>query len=325
MLMNSAVRIPELKGRGLFVFSDPGGAKPMLALAERHPEPTVLSDRLHTFYDSFNVDVEICDKNIDGIISKYNPDFIVTGTSYRSTLEKQVHRIAAREGIPCFAFVDHWTSFRVRFEQADGSLLFPDQVWVVDERAKTLAIKAGIPEQQVVITGNPYYDWLGRWKPNISKETFLDQAGLSSSNERLLLFAPDPLSNIDGKQIYGFDEIEVTDQIDKLFSSNQINNWIVLFNAHPNQNAEVLKNVLQRCSNIYVLPDSIDTNTALYYSDAVMGFFSNILIEASLLGKSVLRYLPSEFENDPFAALQIGTRTNQTQLPEHLQSLSIFA
>jgi hypothetical protein len=325
MLMNSTVRIPELKGRGLFVFSDPGGAKPMLALAERYLEPIIISDRVHTFYDNFNLDVEICDKKIDGIISKIKPNFIVTGTSYRSTIEKEVHKLASQLKIPCFAFVDHWTSFRLRFEQVDGSIFVPDQVWVVDERAKTLAIKAGIPEQQVVITGNPYYDWLGNWKPNINKETFLDHAGLSSSKERMLLFAPDPLSNIDGKNIYGFDEIEVTDQIDKLFSSNQIQNWIVLFKAHPNQNAEVLKNVLRSCDSIYLLPDSIDTNTALYYSDAVMGFFSNILIEASILGKAVLRYLPSEFENDPFATLQIGTKTNQVQLSEHLQSLSIFA
>jgi hypothetical protein len=279
---------------------------------------------MHTFYNNFNVVVEICDKNFNAIISKYIPNFIVTGTSYRSTIEKEIHKIAAREGIPCFAFVDHWTSFRERFEQADGSLLVPDQVWVVDERAKTLAIKAGIPEQRIVISSNPYYDWLGKWKPIISKRTFLDHAGLLSSSERLLLFAPDPLSNIDGKQIYGFDEIEVISQIENLFNSNQIKNWIVLFKAHPNQDTDVLKNVLKRCNHIQLLPENIDTNTALYYSDAVMGFFSNILIEASILGKAVLRYLPFELENDPFAGLRIGTKTNQHQLSEHLQSLSIF-
>jgi hypothetical protein len=322
MLMNSGSRIPELKGKGLFVFSDPGGAKPLLALAERHLDCIILSDRLYSFYNNFNVDVEICDSNIERIILKYNPHFIVTGTSYRSTIEKETHRLALLEGIPCFAFVDHWTSFRIRFEQADGSFLVPDQVWVVDERAKALALKAGIPEKKVVITYNPYYEWLGNWKPNINKETFLDYAGLSSSKQHLLLFAPDPLSNIDGKHIYGFDEIEVTYQLDILFSSNQINNWIILFKAHPNQNAEVLKKVLKGCRCIYLLPDGIETNTSLFYADAVMGFFSNILIEASILGKPVIRYLPFELENDPFAPLQIGIRTNQVQLAGHLRSLS---
>lgn len=324
MLMNSKARIPELKGRGLFVFSDPGGAKPMLALAEQHPEHFVLSDRIHTFYNNFNVCVKIYNKNFDAIISNYNPDFIVTGTSYKSIIEKEIHKLAAREGIPCFAFVDHWTSFRVRFQQTDGSLLIPNQVWVLDDHAKSLAIIAGIHEQQVVVTGNPYYDWLGKWKPIISKRTFLDHAGLLSSSKRLLLFAPDPLSNIDGKQIYGFDEIEVTSQIDNLFNSDQIKNWVVLLKVHPNQDTDVLKSVLKRCIHIQLLPENIDTNNALYYSDAIMGFFSNILIEACILGKPVLRYLPFELENDPIARLRIGTKTNQLQLSEHLQSLSIF-
>jgi hypothetical protein len=311
---------PDLNGKVLFVFSDPGGVKPLLALAERQKHCFVLSDRIHPFYNNFNVTVNIHDKHYDKIINDYQPDFIVTGTSYTSGIEKEIHKLAASEGIKCFAFVDHWTSFRIRFEQEDGSLFIPDQVWVIDERAKQLAIEAGIPENRLVITGNPYHTWLSCWKPDIDKKTFLNQIGLPSTDANLLIFAPDPLSNVDGKTIYGFDEIEAARQIDHLFEKNQIENWLLLVKAHPNQNIQPLKKAFTS-KNIFMLPTKADTNSVLYFADAVMGFFSSILIEASILGKPVLRYLPNEISNDPIADLQIGITTDRLQLPSHLQSL----
>lgn len=312
---------PELKGKLLFVFSDPGGAKPLLALAEKYTESIVVSDREHPFYKDFKVQVHIAVSNYEKIINQHAPHLVVTGTSYRSDIEKKFHQLCAQINTPCYAFIDHWTSMRLRFEQPDGSLLIPDKICVLDDRARQLAIAAGIPAEKTVVSGNPYHTWLAHWKPNISKQDFLEQAAIGNTRANLLLYAPDPLSNVNGKETFGFDEIEATQQLSKAFDSGDLRHWVLLIKAHPNQSKEAIRQFIDNKA-CYLLTDEIDTNTALYYADAVLGFFSNILIEASILNKPVLRYLPVEVANDPIAALQIGTCTNRAQLPGHLHALS---
>ncbi len=316
---------PELKDKTLFVFSDPGGAKPILALAEKHPNSLVVSDRFHAFYTDFKTNVTLANNNYEKIIIEFAPTQIVTGTSYRSDIEKQFHKLAHTHHIPCYAFIDHWTSMQTRFQQSDGSLIVPDYVWVIDERAKQLAIEACIPENKIIITGNPYHSWLAAWKPTISRETFIKNCGKVDPCSHILFFAPDPLSNINGQQQYGFDELSVMKELDSLFDSNEINNWTLVVKSHPNQNTDKLKQQIQSPRKVVLLPENTDTNTALYYADAVMGFFSNILIEANIMGKNILRYLPQTPANDPIGALRLGLTTNARQLDKHLQSLKIPA
>ena len=53
--------INNLKGKGIFVFSDPGGAKPIMALIKlnRLKNYKVFSDREYSFFKDFNLKVEI--------------------------------------------------------------------------------------------------------------------------------------------------------------------------------------------------------------------------------------------------------------------------
>jgi hypothetical protein len=316
---------PELKGKILFVFSDPGGAKPLLALAEKYPGNMVLSDREHPFYNDFKVEVTIAKSNYENIISTYAPELIMTGTSYRSDIEKKVHQLAKQKQIPCYAFIDHWTAMRKRFENTDGTMIVPNLVWVIDERAKKLAIEDGLPETNIVITGNPYTQWLANWKPVQHRQQFLHAAGIPDPSSRLLLFAPDPISNINGKDQYGFDELSATQELVTLLNNDALHGWTLLFKTHPNQNLEALHACINKHPSVVVLPADIDTNTCLYYADVVMGFFSNILLEADILKKTILRYLPNTEINDPIAELQIGTVSNRQLLPGQLNKMNIPA
>ena len=313
---------PELKGKVLFVFSDPGGAKPVLALAEQCKDAVVVSDREHPFYSDFNVQVTIAKNNYEKIIADTKPDLIFSGTSYRSDIEREFRALAKQHAIPCYAFVDHWTSMRKRFEQTDGTLLVPEQVWVIDERAKQLAVEGGIAQEQIAIVGNPYHTWLRQWKPVQSKQVWMQAAGIPENAGQLLVFAPDPLSNVNGINLYGFDELTVVAELTNLFDSN--GEWTLLIKSHPNQNLEKLTNVLGNAKHTLLLPGHIDTNTTLYHADAVMGFFSNILIEADILHKPVLRYLPNTEIDDPIRELNIGKITNRAELMQHLHAYGIL-
>ena len=57
--------------RGLFIFSDPGGAKPLLAFIENHKlkDYKVISDRVYDFFLDFGINViNFKNENIEKII-----------------------------------------------------------------------------------------------------------------------------------------------------------------------------------------------------------------------------------------------------------------
>ena len=77
----------ELLGAGLFVFSDPGGAKAVLskalALQAKGKEVFLVSDRRYSFYDDFlPLTINEVPDNIDDFIYKMKPGYLFSGTSY---------------------------------------------------------------------------------------------------------------------------------------------------------------------------------------------------------------------------------------------------
>src|ERR1043165_874442 len=242
--------LPGLKGKGLFVFSDPGGAKPLLAFIEtitgRLTAVKIISDRVYPFYHDFASPVEKPFATPEKDILNFSPDFVFTGTSYTSKIELDYLKAAHKHHIPTYSFVDHWTNISKRFVDVDGSMILPGKVLVIDERAKQIAIQEGIDKSQVTAIGNPYHEWLRNWKPVGSKNDYLQQIGLPGERSKILLFAPDPLSNVNGCEVYGFDELTATTTLVKLFDNNTgaFKNWKVLIKAHPNQERNKLNNVI---------------------------------------------------------------------------------
>lgn len=312
--------MPELKGRGLFVFSDPGGAKPILAWIDMNRSKLtdfrIISDRSYNFFDDFNLNVSIPDADINNDFL-FKPDFVFTGTSYTSKIELKYIEESRSRAIPTFSYVDHWTSIRNRFEDNTREI-FPDYILVLDERAKQIAHEQGINVSKLVVTNNPYYDWLRNWKPSISKQEFLKPFGIKDQS-KILLYAPDPLSNVNGFGQFGFDEISATTNLVDLFKNRkELASWIILVKPHPNQQVEKLANIISEHPAFILLPQQVDTNTAIYHADIIVGFFSAILIEATVLNKPVLRFLESTAKNDPFSELRIGTRVNRDDLVSKL-------
>ncbi|HEY4784553.1 MAG TPA: CDP-glycerol glycerophosphotransferase family protein [Bacteroidales bacterium] len=315
---------PKLSGNILFVFSDPGGAKPCLSLIELDNivNSVAISDREYSFYKSFKTQVRLVNRDFEQLIDTIHPELIFTGTSYTSDIEQQFIKIAKKQGIYCYSFVDHWTSISKRFKDSKGEMIFPDKVWMIDERAKRIAIDEGIEESKLVISGNPYHDWLRNWKPSISKEQFFSKLQLLDQSQKLLVYAPDPLSNINGKEVYGFDEVSATSVIVNLFNyyQKELKEWKVLVKMHPNQDREKLVHIVENNKPFLVLSDNIDTNTLIYYADVVMGFFSSFLIEASVMNKYVLRFLENIVNNDPIAEVNIGKIVNNSSLVTTLRT-----
>lgn len=298
----------QLKGKGLFVFSDPGGAKPILALISLNPgleEYKVISDRVYDFFDDFGIPVTSCTAGSEEeIIQKFQPDFIFTGTSYTSTIDLRFIKAAKKLKIQSYAFVDHYTNFLGRF-QLNEEMVFPETICVLDELANEIAIESQ-PDASVIITSNYYHEYLKNWEVAMTKHAFLTEFNIPEKN-KIIVFAPDPLTNIGGKIVFGLDEMSVWNAVKDAFELLKHKNYTLVIKFHPNQKQEPLRTVIENSGNKnIVFADEMHTNTLLYYADMVIGMFSNILIESLLLGTPVIRYLNGLKKTDPFAERSIG-------------------
>lgn len=286
----------------LIVFSDPGGAKPLLALQQfiHSSKIVTVSDRVYSFYDDFGVLVSPFNQNVSDYFTKWDIDILLTGTSYTSDIELAFIDEAKKRKIKSISYLDHYTAIKERFVRENTPHL-PDMLWVIDKLAKEKAEAAGFNHQNIAVWGNPYHQWLQQWSPSVSRISFLETLGLTDA-EKYFVYAPDPLSNVNGIQQFGFDETTVIQDISTLTGYTTR----IVLKTHPNQDLKRLKTLVEN-TTIVPAPVTVDTNTLIYYCDGVIGFFSSFLIEATILNKPVYRFLPHTAKNDPFAGLNIGT------------------
>lgn len=296
----------ELKGRGLFVFSDPGGAKPVLSLVNQIKHQLVnykiVSDRKYDFYDEFNLEVFKPDAFDD--ITQLKLDFIFTGTSYSSKIELDYIKLGKQHNIITYSFVDHYINIVERFIKNEKKI-FPDLILVINKNAKLKALEAGIIPSRLKIFSNPYHEYIRDWKPSISKNIFFDINHLRKK-KLLLTFAPDPLSNLDFLEKYGEDEVSISILLlDSLRSMDCRNKFQILVKSHSNQDHNYLFKVFRKSDLDIIFVKEIDTKLLLYYSDLVIGIFSNILKESKVFDKKIIRILGS-LSYDPFEDQNIG-------------------
>jgi hypothetical protein len=310
----------KISGKILFAYSDPGGAKPILALAEsvKNHQIKIISDRSYSFESDFHVDVELINEAIlNEVIENFSPSLVVTGTSFPASFDRSCLLIAERLQIHCVSFVDHYTRFNDRFLLSNDQYVLPNELWVLDEQAEKIAKESILSETPIRKIGNPYRDWLKKWKPKVNIASFLKEFHLPEPKKKIILFAPDPLSNIDGKNKYGFDEIDVLEELITNLESNKKYRdcFTIWFKPHPNQNLEVLKAIFDKTDLITLIPIEANTNLCLYFCDVVFGFFSSVLLEAEILNKKVFRYFPLD-RQDPFAHLGGMEKLNKATISQ---------
>lgn len=282
--------------RRLVVFSDPGGAKPCLSLAQKWrvaDDVLVCSDRQYAFFETFGIPVRAArDSDAPSILDEFRPHAIYTGTSYTSCIEIAFVCAALNRRIHSASFVDHYTGFATRFGSG-ASRILPDEIHVVDERARAAAAEAGLPLEIIRITGNPYHDFLRGWRSPLNKAQVFERLGIHPTEAKTILFAPDPLSNAGGVDAFGTDEV-ATSRLLLRCLREAAQPFQVLVKAHPNQSLDYLLSGLDDVPpnvNLHVVRPESDAflNDLIQHVDLVAGMISNLLSEAEAMGKATLR------------------------------------
>jgi len=302
----------KLKGKGLFVFSDPGGAKPILSYVALNKISNyfIISDRVYDFYTDFGLFINVLyNEEIEGILERVKPDYIITGTSYTSKIELNFLKAAKKRRIPSITFIDHYTRYLDRFE-LDGDYIFPKKIWLTDFKALNVAKSLNLDKYcELEVTGNYFHKFLEKWKPSIKRSHFINNLEIED-NITLIVFAPDPLSNVGGKDKFGFDETDIWDLISKaLINELNYNKFLVIIKLHPNQNEDYIKEYIRFSDfpNVIFANDyKINTTTLIYYSSIVIGMYSSFLIEAFQFKKRIIRLLLNKAIEDSLDGMNIG-------------------
>ena len=277
----------------LAAFGDPAGAKAVLAFLSLHgacaKSITIISNREHGFYRDFSYHVS-SDRGLSINDWLHNIEVLVVGTSYPTSLEFDLINATSKAGIPSISFVDHWTNLSARFER-DGRRVLPDVIGLVDKRAYDLALIEGLPLERLKIVGNPYYSYLKNWRPHLSRPELLESLGISI-HKPYFFYAPEPFSKFNLKEKFGFDEIDGLHLIREAKKEFPKGTFSIIIKGHPNQDHSLFDTDLVKSfdKDIIYIRDG-DINIISYYAVSIIGFFSNSLIEASLLGCSIIRPL----------------------------------
>jgi hypothetical protein len=237
-------------------------------------------------------------KEVDSYLRELAPDVVVaTGTFRHVSTEVEFLKSARRLGIPGGVSVASWDNLTNK-----GSLKYaPDRVFVWNEIQAEEAVELhGIPRERVRTTGAHVFDeWFER-RPSRTREELLAQVELDPAEPYLVYLCS-------SRNIARPTEIEFVGQwIEALRSSSdeRLRRINVVVRPHPNADLQ-WRDVELGFENAVVWPatgvhpiaeqaraDFFDT---LAHSAAVVGINTTAMIEAAILGKSVLTVLVSDF------------------------------
>jgi predicted glycosyltransferase len=305
----------------LFFAHDPGGANAICSLIEP------LKKEHDVFVYAKGPALSILPNPIvyDGkILTSINPDLVITGTSANDMTEKRLWVESRQLGILSIAILDHWCNYGIRFSRYTANEMdaykksksfdyLPDYIVVMDSFAKKEMIKEGLPEDRILPLGNPHLE-------NILNNTYRGnprdarkRLGIED-NEFLIVFASEPCI-----EDYGHgNELQVIEdllEITRLFSKK----IRVLVRPHPREKCEKFS----LFSNV-IVDKTTDFYDSIMMSDLIISMTSMFLIEALVLGKTVLSYQLAEPSSDTFILTRnksIPFITEKSVFEEHLKSI----
>jgi hypothetical protein len=311
--------VPEIPERTVFFGSDPAAVRACLALASllrsRLPDAAavVFSNRTRDSGADFSVPIVPLEWPSAADVS--GAELVFCGTSHPvSSLRFELGAVTAARaaGVRTVAFVDHWTNFRLRFEAEDHRLILPDEIWVLDAHALARAAADGLPPERLRVSGSPTLAFLSRlWRPVRSTAAIRAEVLPDGRQGPVLLYAPDPISLRDTTGTHGFDEVSAARDLAEAISTT-VPHATVLLRFHPLQPSsrgpQIAEAFARRGVRAVLATPALTGPESCSIANVVIGFYSNLLLEAGALGRPVIRYWPGPEQIDPLAHLSLGRK-----------------
>lgn len=236
----------------------------------------------------FNRVLNIRTKNkLDDLIQ--NSDTLILGTSWQSELEKRAFLLAKKNNISKIIVVlDHWIDYKKRLIYKNN-FLKPDQIWVVDSFAYSIA-KKEFPDIEIIHIKNFYLE-------DIKNKYKRYKVNESINNN--ILFIGDNSSEYQNSKIinekWNYNEIISLEFFLKNIKSLEIEKPILTIRPHPSEESFKYLGIINKYKDINI---KLSNNDALIddllISSIVIGTDSMALFIASYLGMKVISIIPKE-------------------------------
>jgi hypothetical protein len=241
-------------------------------------------------------------------LDEERPDFLITSATSlpeRDMSERYLWRHARRMGIGTLAFIDQWQNYSARFSgcSKDERLKYlPDYVNCIDDIGKAETLEAGLPKEKLLTFGHPYLAGVRKaysYKTVAEILPLLDTAASEYRSEDTFLFVSEPLlENFENSR--GYNQYIVLDYFLKNVQRSRRNARVII-KLHPKDRGERFREIASQFSDIrtHFVQNELSSLECLVLADRVFGMTSIMLIEAYLLGKSVVSLQPGLVGEDP--------------------------
>jgi hypothetical protein len=239
---------------------------------------------------------------IDRYIRGRSPDVVLaTPVVNRASTQVEFLKSAQRLGIPAGTLVASWDNLTNK-----GLLKWlPERVFVWNEIQRREAVELhGIPADRVVATGAQLFDpWFER-RPSTPREDFIGRVGLDPARPYVLYTCSNPAMAKTPEATF------VTDWVRALRASRdeRLRRIGILVRPHPNEPGQWQGADIGAFGNAVVWPPSgaavvsedarADFFDSLAHSAAVVGINTTAMIEAAIVGRSVLTVLAPDFAQE---------------------------
>ena len=298
----------NLSGKGIFVFCDAASANSVCAILDNLMKEGRIAGKDFLVFTNGNGVIPGGYENLvqqqreatTEILEQFNPSYVFTGATTLNDYEHIWRKEAARKKIKTYSFIDHWNFYRERFVH-DDELVLPDEIWVINDVAFNDAVNAGLPAEKLRISGNPYYETVKNYRPLTSRADYFARYGIGDE-KKIILFVSDNIKDVfdnndESVCSLGFDEFSILQEIfislrDLHENGVLPDNFRFVIKLHPRCIAGKYDKLISDPAYSFINPVIIGREEPLmvsYYSDIVLGMFSNMVLEAMLMNKEVIR------------------------------------
>jgi hypothetical protein len=301
----------------LFFSSEPGGAEiltPVIRLLsqQNHYNVVVLGygHGLKRFQQKGIScrEIEKIAKDDLSLINKYAPDFIITSATSLPNFdmsEKYIWRSANKVGIKTLAFLDQWQNYAQRFSgpsEEERLAYLPDIINCIDQTGRDEMLAEGFDEARLISLGHPYLSSIRDTYPSLTSEKLKNKIEsligqyLPQNN---LLFISEPLREHYDAAL-GYDQYQTLEYfLENVWRSAP--HFTVLIKLHPKDRLENFKKIALRhkAVKLHFIQDELTSLECLHAAESVFGMASIMMIEAFILGKTVVSLQPGLKIPDP--------------------------
>ena len=321
----------------LFVSADPGGTDciiPIVIAIQGKAKVSVYADsEVIERYRKYGIICGAIKDMVDNIsvesfrllLKKEKIDTVVTATSGYNFIERFMWKAAQANGIVSYAILDNWVNYGIRFSNYNLSekciydknseiSYLPTEIFVMDQLAKNEMIQEKIPDEKIIITGQPYLQLMRERLLSVSEDAVeAYRYSLGCNNEKkLIIYAPDNIYMAYQKShdsyTLGYDERSVEQEL--IYALERVDPYgertVLVNRPHPKDNSKYW-NEIEIYDGLKVKHDS---NTAaevmIRAADVIVGMFSIFLIQGYMLDKPIISAQIGLKQQNPFILCRGG-------------------